>query len=236
MTSEDDGGFPTDYEIAKDAEKEPIKDVLEPWGIDNDDIELYGDYKAKLSHEGVNRLRDNAENKEGNLVLVTGMTPTPMGEGKTVTTVGLGQTLNHVGEDAMIAIREPSLGPVFGVKGGAAGGGENRRPTAAATASSTWWSVCLCSTGVRRRRRSWTIGAARRRPGTGRMDLVARARANVVVRTSASPSGGTYLALLCDPHRNVCSTGPGPLGLAGRPLPRVARRRPADAQHADANR
>jgi len=123
MASEDEGGFPTDYEIATSAEKQPIRDVLEPWGIDNDDVELYGDYKAKLSHDAVTRLRDNAENKEGNLVLVTGMTPTPMGEGKTVTTVGLGQTLNHVGEDAMIAIREPSLGPVFGVKGGAAGGG-----------------------------------------------------------------------------------------------------------------
>ena len=119
----DDGGFPTDYEIAQSAEKQHITDVLDSWGIDADDLELFGDYKAKLSHDAVNRLRDNAANKEGNLVLVTGMTPTPMGEGKTVTTVGLGQTLNHVGEDAMIAIREPSLGPVFGVKGGAAGGG-----------------------------------------------------------------------------------------------------------------
>jgi formate--tetrahydrofolate ligase len=121
--SDDDGGFPTDYEIAKSAEKEHITDVLDSWGIGSEDLELFGDYKAKLSHDAVNRLRDNAENKEGNLILVTGMTPTPMGEGKTVTTVGLGQTLNHVGEDAMIAIREPSLGPVFGVKGGAAGGG-----------------------------------------------------------------------------------------------------------------
>ena len=119
----DDGGFPTDYEIAQSAEKQHITDVLDSWGIGADDLELFGDYKAKLSHDAVTRLRDNAENKEGNLVLVTGMTPTPMGEGKTVTTVGLGQTLNHVGEDAMIAIREPSLGPVFGVKGGAAGGG-----------------------------------------------------------------------------------------------------------------
>ena len=119
----DDGGFPTDYEIAQSAEKQHITDVLDSWGIGADDLELFGDYKAKLSHDAVTRLRDNAENKDGNLVLVTGMTPTPMGEGKTVTTVGLGQTLNHVGEDAMIAIREPSLGPVFGVKGGAAGGG-----------------------------------------------------------------------------------------------------------------
>ena len=124
MTSSDDSeGFPTDYEIAQSAEMEPIEDVLDPWGIDADDFEAHGDYKAKLTHDTVERLRDNASEKEGNLVLVTGMTPTPMGEGKTVTTVGLGQTLNHVGEDAMIAIREPSLGPVFGVKGGAAGGG-----------------------------------------------------------------------------------------------------------------
>jgi formate--tetrahydrofolate ligase len=124
MTSSDDSeGFPTDYEIAQSAEMEPIEDVLDPWGIDADDFEAHGDYKAKLTHDTVDRLRDNASEKEGNLVLVTGMTPTPMGEGKTVTTVGLGQTLNHVGEDAMIAIREPSLGPVFGVKGGAAGGG-----------------------------------------------------------------------------------------------------------------
>ena len=121
--SDDDGGFPTDYEIAQSAEKEHITDVLDSWGIGSDDLELFGDYKAKLSHDAVTRLRDNAENNDGNLILVTGMTPTPMGEGKTVTTVGLGQTLNHVGEDAMIAIREPSLGPVFGVKGGAAGGG-----------------------------------------------------------------------------------------------------------------
>ena len=121
--SDDDGGFPTDYEIAQSAEKEHITDVLDSWGIGSEDLELFGDYKAKLSHDAVTRLRDNAENKDGNLVLVTGMTPTPMGEGKTVTTVGLGQTLNHVGEDAMIAVREPSLGPVFGVKGGAAGGG-----------------------------------------------------------------------------------------------------------------
>ena len=121
--SDDDGGFPTDYEIAKSAEKQHVTDVLDTWGIGSDDLELYGDYKAKLSHDAVTRLRDNAGNKAGNLVLVTGMTPTPMGEGKTVTTVGLGQTLNHVGEDAMIAVREPSLGPVFGVKGGAAGGG-----------------------------------------------------------------------------------------------------------------
>ncbi|WP_138006763.1 formate--tetrahydrofolate ligase [Halalkalirubrum salinum] len=121
--SESDEPFPSDYEIAQNAEIEPIWDILEPWGVETDDLQLFGEHVAKVKHDAINRLRDNAENKDGNLVLVTGMTPTPMGEGKTVTTVGLGQTLNHLGEDAMIAIREPSLGPVFGVKGGAAGGG-----------------------------------------------------------------------------------------------------------------
>jgi len=121
--SESDEPFPSDYEIAQNAEIDPIWDILEPWGVETDDLQLFGEHVAKVKHDAINRLRDNAENKDGNLVLVTGMTPTPMGEGKTVTTVGLGQTLNHLGEDAMIAIREPSLGPVFGVKGGAAGGG-----------------------------------------------------------------------------------------------------------------
>ena len=121
--SESDEPFPSDYEIAQNAEIDPIWDILEPWGVETDDLQLFGEHVAKVKHDAINRLRDNAENKDGNLVLVTGMTPTPMGEGKTVTTVGLGQTLNHLGEDAMVAIREPSLGPVFGVKGGAAGGG-----------------------------------------------------------------------------------------------------------------
>ena len=121
--SESDEPFPSDYEIAQNAEIDPIWDILEPWGVETDDLQLFGEHVAKVKHDAINRLRDNAENKDGNLVLVTGMTPTPMGEGKTVTTVGLGQTLNHLGEDAMIAIRVPSLGPVFGVKGGAAGGG-----------------------------------------------------------------------------------------------------------------
>jgi len=120
MTDED--GFPTDYEIAQSVEKDHIADVVAPLGLDTDDLELMGDYKAKLRLDAIDRLQDEHE-RDANLVLVTGMTPTPMGEGKTVTTVGLGQSLNHVGEDALIAIREPSLGPVFGVKGGAAGGG-----------------------------------------------------------------------------------------------------------------
>jgi len=114
--------FPTDYEIAKAAEKSHITEIVEPFGLDASDLELYGEYKAKVSMDAIERVRAEHD-KEGKLVLVTGMTPTPLGEGKTVTTVGLGQALNHVGKDALIAVREPSLGPVFGVKGGAAGGG-----------------------------------------------------------------------------------------------------------------
>ena len=112
----------TDYEIAQSVDKKPIWEITEPFGVDEDDLELYGDYKAKLSQEKIDELVEGDE-EDGNLVLVTGMTPTPLGEGKTVTTVGLGQAFNRIGKDTMIAIREPSLGPVFGIKGGAAGGG-----------------------------------------------------------------------------------------------------------------
>jgi formate--tetrahydrofolate ligase len=118
--------IPTDYDIAQSTDMEPIWELVEPWGLGLDDLQYHGEYTAKVKHHAIERLRDQAEDKENNLVLVTGMTPTPKGEGKTVTTVGLGQTLNHLGEDAMIAIREPSLGPVFGVKGGAAGGGRSQ--------------------------------------------------------------------------------------------------------------
>jgi len=118
--------IPTDYDIAQSTEMEPIWELVEPWGLGLDDLQYFGEYTAKVKHHAIDRLRDEAEDRENNLVLVTGMTPTPKGEGKTVTTVGLGQTLNHLGEEAMIAIREPSLGPVFGVKGGAAGGGRSQ--------------------------------------------------------------------------------------------------------------
>ena len=123
--SRDDGGsdsIPTDYDIARAAEKAHISDVVEPFGLREDDLDLYGEYKAKVKTSAIERIREERE-KSAKLVLVTGMTPTPLGEGKTVTTVGLGQALNHIGENALVAIREPSLGPVFGVKGGAAGGG-----------------------------------------------------------------------------------------------------------------
>jgi formate--tetrahydrofolate ligase len=118
--------IPTDYDIAQSTEMEPIWELVEPWGLGLDDLQYFGEYTAKVKHHAIERLREEADDKPNNLVLVTGMTPTPKGEGKTVTTVGLGQTLNHIGEEAMIAIREPSLGPVFGVKGGAAGGGRSQ--------------------------------------------------------------------------------------------------------------
>jgi formate--tetrahydrofolate ligase len=123
---ERDEPIPTDYEIAQSTDMEPIWELVEPWGLGLDDLQYFGEYTAKVKHHAIERLREQAEEKANNLVLVTGMTPTPKGEGKTVTTVGLGQTLNHLGEEATIAIREPSLGPVFGVKGGAAGGGRSQ--------------------------------------------------------------------------------------------------------------
>ncbi len=119
---EEEEAFPTDYEIAQSVEKEHITDVVEQIGLGAEDLELYGPHKAKVSLDAIERVKDE-QDATANLVLVTGMTPTPLGEGKTVTTVGLGQAFNQIGEDALIAIREPSLGPVFGVKGGAAGGG-----------------------------------------------------------------------------------------------------------------
>jgi len=125
-TEEAQEPIPTDYDIAQSTDMEPIWELVEPWGLGLDDLQYFGEYTAKVKQHAIERLRDQSQNKEQNLVLVTGMTPTPKGEGKTVTTVGLGQTLNHVGEEAMIAIREPSLGPVFGVKGGAAGGGRSQ--------------------------------------------------------------------------------------------------------------
>lgn len=110
----------TDIEIAQQTKLEPITSVAEKLGICQDELELYGKYKAKLSDELSNRL--NSE-KDGKLVLVTAINPTPAGEGKTTITTGLGQAMAKIGKKAVIALREPSLGPVFGIKGGAAGGG-----------------------------------------------------------------------------------------------------------------
>jgi len=122
MSLQEEESIPTDYEIAQDAEKEPIADVVAPFGLGREDLELFGEHKAKVKLPAIERIKAERE-KSAKLVLVTGMTPTPMGEGKTVTTVGLGQAFNRIGKDALVAVREPSLGPVFGVKGGAAGGG-----------------------------------------------------------------------------------------------------------------
>ena len=110
----------TDIEIAQQAEMEPIKNVAAKLGMSEDDIEMYGKYKAKLSDEYMQSVKDN---KNGKLVLVTAINPTPAGEGKTTVTVGLGQAMCKLGKKAVIALREPSLGPCFGIKGGAAGGG-----------------------------------------------------------------------------------------------------------------
>ena len=110
----------TDIEIAQNCTMKPITEVAESIGIAVDDLELYGRYKAKLSDEYMQKIQDRPN---GKLILVTAINPTPAGEGKTTTTVGLGQAFGKLGKKAVIALREPSLGPCFGVKGGAAGGG-----------------------------------------------------------------------------------------------------------------
>ncbi len=109
----------TDIEIAQSVEMKPITEIAAAAGIDNKYLELYGNYKAKVD---LSLLKDS-DKKEGKLVLVTAITPTPAGEGKTTTTIGLADGLKKIGKNVMVALREPSLGPVFGVKGGAAGGG-----------------------------------------------------------------------------------------------------------------
>nr|WP_296958897.1 formate--tetrahydrofolate ligase [uncultured Mediterraneibacter sp.] len=110
----------TDIQIAQEAEMMHIRDVAAKAGISEDELEFYGKYKAKLSDELWDRIKDN---EDGKLVLVTAINPTPAGEGKTTTSVGLGQAFAKLGKKSMIALREPSLGPCFGIKGGAAGGG-----------------------------------------------------------------------------------------------------------------
>ena len=110
----------TDIEIAQQCQMLPITEIAAQLGIGEEDLELYGRYKAKLSYGLLDRV---AQRKPGKLVLVTAITPTPAGEGKSTTTVGLAQGLAKIGKKAIVALREPSLGPCFGVKGGAAGGG-----------------------------------------------------------------------------------------------------------------
>ncbi len=110
----------SDIEIAREAPMKHIKDIASEIGVHDEEMELYGDYKAKVDFRAWRRLK---EKPSGKMILVTAITPTPAGEGKSTTTVGLGQALKRLGKNAMIAIREPSLGPNFGIKGGAAGGG-----------------------------------------------------------------------------------------------------------------
>ena len=110
----------TDIEIAHEAKMLPISDIASKLGIEDEELELYGRYKAKINDSFLKR---TADRKNGKLILVTAINPTPAGEGKTTTTVGLGMAMNKIGKNTIIALREPSLGPVFGVKGGAAGGG-----------------------------------------------------------------------------------------------------------------
>ena len=110
----------SDIEIAQAAEMLPISEIAREIGVDADDLELYGKYKAKLPLSLREKLRDKPD---GKLILVTAINPTPAGEGKTTVTVGLGEAMQKIGKNAIIALREPSMGPVFGVKGGAAGGG-----------------------------------------------------------------------------------------------------------------
>jgi len=114
------GKVPSDIEIAQAAKLKPIVEIAESIGLREDDLELYGKYKAKVHLDVIERIKDRPNAK---LIDVTAITPTPLGEGKTVTSIGLTEALNKIGKNAMITLREPSMGPVFGIKGGAAGGG-----------------------------------------------------------------------------------------------------------------
>ena len=111
--------FKTDAEIAREAAVRPIREIAAKLGISEDKLEPYGHYKAKINPAEAFALPD----RKGRLILVTAINPTPAGEGKTTVTIGLADALNHIGKQAVVAMREPSLGPVFGIKGGAAGGG-----------------------------------------------------------------------------------------------------------------
>ena len=110
----------TDIEIARNTKLEKIEEVAKKIGIDEEDIELYGKYKAKISNEVYNK---NKEKKNGKLILVTAISPTPLGEGKTTISIAIADGLRKIGKNSILALREPSLGPVFGIKGGATGGG-----------------------------------------------------------------------------------------------------------------
>ena len=110
----------TDIEIARSTKLDKIVDIAKKVGIDEEDVEQYGKYKAKISNEVYERLKDK---KDGKLILVTAISPTPLGEGKTTISIAVADGLRKIGKNSILALREPSLGPVFGIKGGAAGGG-----------------------------------------------------------------------------------------------------------------
>ena len=110
----------TDIEIAKNVKLKNITEIAKNIGIKEDEIEVYGKYKAKISNEVSKRLK---EKENGKLILVTAINPTPLGEGKTTVSIAIADALNKIGKKAILALREPSLGPVFGIKGGATGGG-----------------------------------------------------------------------------------------------------------------
>ena len=110
----------SDIEIAKEYKLKRIKDIASKYGLDEEDLVFYGKYKAKIEEDFISKVESK---KDGNLVLVTSINPTPLGEGKTTVSIGLADGLNLINKKAILALREPSLGPVFGIKGGAAGGG-----------------------------------------------------------------------------------------------------------------
>ena len=129
----------SDIEIAQEAQPLPITDIADACGVDGAYVEQYGRYKAKID----NRFLKETDRPDGKLVLVTAITPTPAGEGKTTTTVGLADGLRRIGKNAVVALREPSLGPVFGIKGGAPG---TSTPSARPT---TCWRRCWTTTSSR---------------------------------------------------------------------------------------
>ncbi|TYC83976.1 formate--tetrahydrofolate ligase, partial [Acetobacterium wieringae] len=112
-------GFKSDIEIAQEATPQDIREIAKKLGLTEDDLDLYGKYKAKVDYN----LLKKTTGKKARLILTTAINPTPAGEGKTTTTIGVADGLSRIGKNTLVALREPSLGPVFGVKGGAAGGG-----------------------------------------------------------------------------------------------------------------